>query len=78
MLRRTKMTTRREMTKINRMVEIIEKEGSISKVNLVMRSGISISYYEKLKPFMEEIYPHKIRYDKETKTYHAIKSEIGK
>ena len=69
------MTTRKEMSKINKMVEIIQKEDTISKVQLVMRSGISISYYDKLKPFMEEIFAHKVRYDKETKTWQSIKAE---
>jgi hypothetical protein len=69
------MTTQKEMRKINKMVEIILKEGTISKIRLVMMSGISISYYEKLKPFMEEIYSHKIRYDGETKTWRAIQAE---
>lgn len=72
---RTAMTTRKEMSKINKMVEVIQKEGTISKVRLVMMSGISISYYDKLKPFMEEIYSHKVRYCKETKTWQAVKIE---
>lgn len=73
------MTTQKEMSKINKMVEIIQKEGVISKVQLIMRSGISISYYEKLKPFMEEIYPHKVQYDKSSKNWRAIRTiEIEK
>jgi hypothetical protein len=63
------------MSKINKLVEIIQKEGPISKIQLVMKSGISLSCYEKLKPFVEEIYPHKVRYDKETKTWHDIISQ---
>lgn len=66
------MTTQGEMTKINRLMEIIEKEKVISKVRLVMQSRISISYYEKLKPFLEEIYQHKVRYDKSDKMWRAI------
>lgn len=69
------MTTQKEMTQINRLMEIIVKEGSISKVRLVMRSRISISYYEKLKPFLEEIYPHKVRYEKEARTWHKVIQE---
>ena len=69
------MTTRKEMSRINKMAQIIERAGTISKVMLVMNSDISISYYEKLKPFMEEIYPHKVRYDKESKTWCVIKQE---
>lgn len=69
------MTTQKEMSKINKLVQIIQKEGVISKVRLVMKSGISLSYFEKLKPFVEEIYSHKVRYEKETKTWHAITAE---
>jgi len=69
------MTTQKEMSRINRIVEIIEKEGVISKVQLVMKSQISISYYEKLKPFIEEIYPHRVRYDRITKNWEAVKRE---
>lgn len=76
MLWRTEMTTQKEMSRINRIVEIIEKEGRISKIQLVMKSGISISYYEKLKPFIEEIYPHKVRYDRITKMWYKITSEM--
>lgn len=66
------MTTRKEMSKINKLVEIILKEGKISKVRLIMQSGISISYYEKLRPFIEEIYSHKVRYDKEMRMWCGI------
>lgn len=69
------MTTQKEMSRINKMVDIIQKEGAISKVQLIMKSGISISYYEKLKPFMEELYPHKVRYDKIMKIWFAVKQE---
>lgn len=69
MLWRPEMTTQKEMSRINRLVEIIEKKGTISKIQLVMDSGISISYYEKLKPFMEKICYHKVRYDNVTKNW---------
>ena len=75
MLRRIQMTSQKEMRKINKLVDIIMKEGVISKVQLVLSSSISISYYEKLKPFMEEIYPHKIQYDNIAKVWRAIKQE---
>lgn len=69
------MTTQKEMSKINKLVEIILREGAITKIRLIMISGISISYYEKLKPFLEEIYPHKVQYDKTTKIWHVVKQE---
>ena len=68
------MTTRKEMSKINRLAEIIQKEKKISKVQLVMASGISISYFEKLRPFLLEIYQEQIRYDKESKMFESIKA----
>ena len=67
------MTTQKEMRKINRLMEIIQKEEKIGKIRLIMMSGISISYYEKLKPFLEEIYPHKVQYDRLTKVWIAVK-----
>ena len=69
------MTSNREMSKIRKMVQIILKAGTISKVRLVMNSGISISYYDKLKPFMEELFEDKIRYDKELKIWISIEAE---
>ncbi len=69
------MTTQREMSKINRLKEIILREKRISKVRLVMTSGISNSYYEKLKPYLEELFPLSVRYEKETKTWNAIEQE---
>jgi len=70
-----KMTTQKEMSRINDLVETIEKHGPISNVQLVIRSRIGISYFEKLRPFLLEIYPHKVRYNKSTKLWHTIKSE---
>jgi len=66
------MTSPREMSQIRKMAQIILKAGKISKVRLVMNSGISISYYDKLKPFMEELFEDKIYYDKESKLWKTI------
>jgi len=68
------MTTRMEMTKINRLMETVKKEKNISKVHLVMQSGLSISYFEKLRPFLLEIYSHNIRYDKQERLFKWIES----
>ncbi len=69
------MTTRKEMSKMNRMVETIRKEKKISKVRLVMQSGISISYYEKLKPFVEELFANSVRYNRDERMWEAIESQ---
>lgn len=62
------------MSRINEMCRIIQREGQIGKVQLVMRSGISIVYFEKLKPFLLELHQDKILYDKETKLFKALVS----
>ena len=66
------LTTRKEMSRINRLVEIIQKNKKISRVDLIMASGISISYFDKLKPFMLSIYQEQIRY--ENGTFESIKT----
>ena len=57
------LTTRKEMSRINRLVELIQKNKKISRVNLIMASGMSISYFDKLKPFLLNIYEEQIRYE---------------
>ena len=69
------MTSQKEMSKMNKIVQIILKEKVISKVQLIMRSGISISYFEKLKPFMEELFESRIQYDKETKLWRSLEND---
>lgn len=72
MLWGSKMTTPSEMSKMNKLVGIIRKNGSINKIDLVITSGISISYYEKLKPYILHLFKD-IEYDKNTKLWHAVK-----
>ena len=57
------LTTRKEMSRINRLVELIQKNKKISRVDLIMASGMSISYFDKLKPFLLNIYQEQIRYE---------------
>ncbi len=66
------MASRKEMSRINDMCRIIQKEGSINKVQLVMRSNISIVYFEKLRPFLLELHQDKIMYDREDKIFKAL------
>ena len=60
---------------MNRLLGLIKKHKEIDKFDLIMNSGISISYYEKLKPFMERIYAHNVQYDKETKKWRWIRED---
>ena len=69
------MTTRKEMQNINKLVRIIQKEGHISKVQLILNSGFGISSYEKLKPFLEEIYPHKVQYDRTARIWKNVEEK---
>ena len=66
------LTTRKEMSRINRLVELIQKNKKISRVDLIMASGMSISYFDKLKPFLLNIYEQQIRY--ENGIFESIKS----
>jgi len=68
------MTTRKEMSKINKLRDIIRKNKKIGKVQLVMASGMSISYFNNIRPFLLEIYQHEIEYDPIDKLfkYHRI------
>jgi len=69
------MTTRKEMTRINDMVRIIQNESKISRVQLVMKMGISISYFDKLRPFLMELFPQQIRYDHDDKLFVFVEME---
>jgi hypothetical protein len=66
------MASRREMSHINELCNIIQKAGSINKVHLVMKSRISISLFEKLRPFLLEIHQDKVIYDRDSKLFKAL------
>ena len=74
MLWESVMTSKGEMRKMCRLVDIIRKTGSINKIQLVIASGISNSYYEKLKPYIEARFPD-IEYDSLTKIWRVIEIE---
>ncbi len=69
------LTTRKEMSKMSRMVDLIRANKKISKVQLVIQTHISISYYEKLKPFMEELFSQSIRYNSVDRMWESIEVE---
>lgn len=66
------MTTRKEMSRLNELLRIIQKEGRISKVQLVIQARIGISYFDKLRPFLLELYGDYVRYDKDTKEFVSL------
>ena len=69
------LTTRKEMSKMSRMVDLIRKNKKITKVHLVIQTHISISSYEKLKPFMEELFAQSVRYNSVDRMWEAIEAE---
>ena len=66
------MTTRKEMSRLNEMLAIIQKEKQISKVQLVLKARIGISYFDKLRPFLLELYGDYITYDKDAKVFRSL------
>jgi len=66
------MTTRKEMSRLNEMLRIIQEEKRISKVQLVLKARIGISYFDKLRPFLMELYGDFIRYDKDEKMFISL------
>jgi hypothetical protein len=66
------MTTRKEMSRLNEILRIIQEEKRISKVQLVLKTRISISYFDKLRPFLMELYGDFIRYDKDEKVFISL------
>ena len=59
------------------LVAHIEKRGTISNTNLVMECRISIAYFDKLKPYLKDLYEHRISYDKPSKTWIALADDAG-
>jgi len=57
---------------MNNIVEIIKSEGEIHKFDLIERANISLSTYEKLKPWIEHKFAEIVRYDKSTKKWISI------
>lgn len=68
------MPTPAEMFKMSRLVGIIRNKGSIDRIDLVIESGISNSYYEKLKPYILRLFKD-IEYDRATRTWRTIKRD---
>ncbi len=63
------MTSRREMRILNDMRNLIVKEGAINKYDLMIRSEISVSYYDKLSPILQHLYGPRIEYDRRSKNW---------
>jgi len=53
------------------------QEGPIQKYDLINFLGISISTYEKWKPWFEHTYFCWVKYDKETKRWFRIEEKVS-
>ena len=59
----------------NRMKQIIIQEKRIHKYDLINLLGISVSYYEKIKPWFEHTFSAYAKYDRETKEWKCMLDE---
>jgi len=61
----------------NKWIAIVSEFKRINKFLLIDQLGISISYYEKLKPWIEYKFPDFISYDRETKDWVWVEEKNG-
>lgn len=59
------------MKKINEIVTIIERERTISNVELNMKTRYSISKFEKLIPYVKYLFLNRVEYDRTEKIWRA-------
>jgi len=69
------MTSRSMYSRANRIKEIIKSEKTIHKYDLMDRARISMSTYEKIKPWLEYRFADFFSYDKEKKTWNWMVEE---
>ncbi len=62
----------------NRFKELVRKEGKIHKFEIINQLRISISTYEKLKPWLEYTFSKFMKYNKEEKMWEWIVEKSGK
>lgn len=68
------MVSKKEMRMLQTMHSLIKEEAPISKIEVILRTSVSITYYDKLKPFLVHLYKD-IAYD--TKTHNWILLQEG-
>jgi len=67
--------SRLQHLRAKRIIDLIQKEKKIHKFELIRVIGISISTYEKLKPWLEYTYSHVLRYEKETQQWIFVEKD---
>jgi len=68
------MVSSKEMSRMTYMVQLVRKNKIMSRRQLILASKVSISYTEKLLPYLPELFTD-IVYDKPTLTYQALQTE---
>ena len=68
------MPSRKEMAKLAHLAKIVRERKKILRQELILASGFSISYCEKLLPYLPVLFTD-IIYDKSTNMYEATETE---
>ena len=66
------MASQVDMMNMNKIVDVIRDKKRASHIDVVMMSGLSISVYEKLRPYVTQLFIHKVRYNKPEKMWEWI------
>ena len=75
------MAATAQLKKATQFVQIIQKEGSIHKYDLMDKMSMGIPSYDQLKPYIEYRYGHYVEYIPKTKHWMAkevIETEASK
>jgi len=72
------MVSKKEMSKINRMAQIIKQTGGIHKWDLIDEAKLSINKYNQLQSYMKYKMAETIKYDKDTEAWFPVHVEPTK
>jgi len=68
-------TESKERTVINRAIQLIKAQSPISRHKLNFQLNITTKYYERLHPFIADVFENVVEYDKLTKLWRYIESD---
>ena len=69
------MTRSSEIKIMTRMINMIEKKGSIHNFDLREKLNISKSQYNSIKPDLERQFSWRVRYNKQTKCWEKVEED---
>lgn len=71
------MASQKEMSRVNQCVRILRLNGSMTKIALVNKLGVSLATFDKLVlPYLkDDSMQHQVKYDTKTKLFSAVESE---